>query len=163
VPSVGPAILARVVLATLLGLGLGLGLIGGGLVVAPGLGMAAVAAPPPRRPPTIPLAIPADAAEETAVWSYLARIAPLWGSDWATTIELLEQLRSRYPDNLVAIEKLYAAYLEDGKQREQLGDPAGARRRYEQASALDPNRGEAWDELERLGGEYPSPSGRGPG
>ena len=145
------AVASRVVLVTVLGLGLALGLFGGGLDLAPRIGMAAWDLDvPPRRPPILDPAVPLNATEEDALWSYLYRIAPIWESDRSTVIRLLEQFLARYPDNLVALEKLYAAHVEDGKARARSGDPDGARRRYVEAIEVDPERAEAWELLEEL-------------
>ena len=141
----------RAGLATILGLGLVLGLLGGGLDLAPRIGMAAPEpGVPPRRPPVLNPAVPFNASEEEALWSYLYRIAPIWESDRPTVIRLLEQFLARYPDNPVALEKLYAVHVEDGKARARSGDQAGARRRYLEAVEIDPNRNEAWELLEEL-------------
>jgi len=136
------------------GVGLGLCLLFGGLIVSPQVGLAErEQTGPPRRSPVLPPAVPPGVPEEWALWSYLDKIGPLWGRDWPTVIRFLEEFVTRYPANPVATEKLYAAYLEDGKQLLLSGDRAGAGERYQQAGQLDPNRGEAWtllDELEAL-------------
>ena len=143
------ALALRVAAATGFVVLLGLGLLGGGLELAPRIG---VAAPErleePRRPPVLPPALPADAPEESALWTYLYRIAPIWDSDRPTVIRFLEQFLARYPGNETATEKLYAAYLEDGKERARASDADGARARFQQAADLDPRRGEALELLE---------------
>ena len=141
----------RLTMATVLAAALALSLLGGGLDIAPRIGMAApVATEPPRRPPLLPLVVPPNAPEDAALWTYLYRIAPLWDQDWATVIELLEQFLARYPGNEAATEKLYAAYVEDGRARQRAGDAAGARQRYHRATQLAPDRGEAWSFLDEL-------------
>ncbi len=134
-----------------LGAGLAVGLLGGGLDLAPRIGMAAGGtAVPPRRPPVLNPAVPLNASEEDALWSYLYRIAPIWESDRATVIRLLEQFLARYPDNQTALDKLYAAHVEDGKMRVRGGDSAGARQHFLRATEIVPDRGEAWELLEEL-------------
>ena len=141
----------RAALAAATGLGLVAGLLGGGLDLAPRIGAAAhEPGVPPRRPPVLDPAVPPYATEEEALWAYLYRIAPIWDGDRPTVIRLLHQFLARYPDNAVALEKLYAVHVEDGKARARSGDPAGARRRYVEATQINPERGEAWVLLDEL-------------
>lgn len=141
----------RVTLVSTVGVALALGLLGGGLEVAPRVGLAAqIATPPPRRPPVLPPIVPTTATEEEALWSYLDRVTPLWGNDWPAVIQLLDRYRLRFPENPLAIEKLYAAHIEAGRSLALRGEPDGARRHYQQALELDPNRGEAGELLEEL-------------
>ena len=136
--------MARTIALAIFAPALVIGLLVGGLEVAPRVGLAAQeAAGPARRPPVIAPAVPIGAPEEWAVWSYFDKVGPIWDRDWPTVIALLEELHVRYPANPYAIEKLYAAYVEDGKWLARLGEADAARRRYQQAIALEPDRGEA--------------------
>jgi hypothetical protein len=143
--------LARTIGLAVFAAALLIGLLAGGLEVAPRVGLAAQeAAGPPRRPPAIAPAVPVGAPEEWAVWSYFDKVGPIWGRDWPTVIALLEDLHARYPGNPYTIEKLYAAYVEDGKWLARLGEADAARHRYQQAIELDPDRGEAPSLLDEL-------------
>ena len=116
----------------------------GGLFIGPTVGMAAVdTSAPPSRPPIIPPAVPLGAREDWAVWSYVDKINQAWGKDWPKAIEWFEDLDARYPHNPMVFDKLYAAYIEDGRTLQAKGDLAGARVRYEQAAQWDPDRGVA--------------------
>src|SRR4051812_41601883 len=60
------------VAGALLTAGLLAALVMGGLVLGPTIGVAAYdTAPPPRRPPIVPPAVPQGAREDWAVWSYV--------------------------------------------------------------------------------------------
>lgn len=143
----------RLISRTALGAVLALALLVGGLLVVPVLGVVIPeVSAAPRRPPRLPPVVPAWAPEEWAVWSYLTYVTPIWGQDWPMVLHALEELRARFPANPLAIEKLYAAYIEAGKALEREGDTGEARRRYEQAAAVAPDRGEAYLELDRLTG-----------
>lgn len=157
--SVGAA--GRAVQAARLAAGVGLGLllagalaaalVFGGLFVVPTVGAAeAPAASPPRRPPIVPPSVPLGVREDWAIWTYVEKINQAWGKDWPLVIEWFEELYARYPHNEMVQDKLYAAYVEDGRTLQFSGDPAGARRRYEQAASFDPDRGEAWEFLKQL-------------
>ena len=138
---VGSALTAVLVLA----------LVAGGLYAMPTIGVAA--APeytPPRQPPIIPPSVPLGVREDWAVWSYLDKINRAWGKDWPLVIQWFEELYARYPHNAMVQDKLYVAYIEDGRMLEFNRDYAGARRRYEQATQFDPDRGEAWTFIEQL-------------
>jgi hypothetical protein len=96
--------------------------------------------------------VPLGAPESWALYSYVEKVNQAWNRDWPTVIVLLEEFLSRYPRNPTAVDALYAAYLEDGKLQAAGGDVGAARRRYEQAGALNEDRGEAWlllDELDK--------------
>lgn len=137
--------------AVLLTVGSIVGLVVGGLFVAPSVGLAAaVVDGPPRRPPIVPPDVPLGAREDWAVWSYVDKISQAWGKDWPLVIEWFEQLDARYPGNPMVLDKLYAAYIEDGRTLEARGDLAGARRRFEQAADYDPDRGIAQEYLAAL-------------
>ena len=144
--------IARVVVVTVLSAGLLVALVAGGLFFAPTIGVAATAttSSPPRRPPIVPPAVPLGAREDWAVWSYVDKINQAWGKDWPLVIQWFEDLDRRYPGNSMVLDKLYVAYLEDGRARQMRGDLAGARQRYEQAARYDPNRGVAQDFLAEL-------------
>jgi hypothetical protein len=143
--------MVRVLLRATCGLILAVGLLAGGLLLVPTLGTAAPeVSAAPRRPPRLPPAVPPDAPEAWALWSYLNHITPLWDRDWPLVIQALEEFSARYPANPVALDKLYAAYLAHGQELERSGRALEARRRYEQAAALSPERGEALLELDRL-------------
>jgi len=147
----GTRAVLRVVLGTGLTVALMVVLVAVGLYAAPTIGIAALPDyTPPRQSPIIPPSVPLGAREEWAVWSYLDKINRAWGKDWPLVIQWFEELYARYPHNAMAQDKLYVAYLEDGRTLEFNGDYAGARRRYEQATRFDPDRGEAWEFLERL-------------
>jgi hypothetical protein len=123
----------------------------GGLFVAPTLGLAAYdPSVPAQRPPIIPPMVPEGAREDWAVWTYVDKINQAWGRDWPHVIEWFEDLDARYPHNPMVFDKLYAAYIEDGRDLQAHGDLAGARRRYEQAARYDPSRGVAQDHLRDL-------------
>jgi len=127
------------------------GLLVGGLFVAPSIGLAAYdPGAPPRRAPIVPPAVPLGAREDWAIWSYVDKINQAWGKDWPLVIEWFEDLDARYPGNPMVLDKLYASYLEDGRTLQAKGDLEGARLRYEQAAAYDPNRGVAQEFLARL-------------
>jgi len=127
------------------------GLLVGGLFVGPSVGLAAYdPAEPPRRPPIIPPAVPLGAREDWATWSYVEKINQAWGKDWPRVIEWFEDLDARYPHNPMVFDKLYAAYIEDGRTLQLRGDLDGARRRYEEAARYDPDRGVAQDFLSDL-------------
>lgn len=141
----------RPILRLALGALVAVALLVSGLLIVPAFGMVIPEPiPAPRRPPRLPPVVPLWAPEEWAVWSYLTYVTPIWGQDWPLVIGSLEELRARFPTNPLAIEKLYAAYIEAGKALEGGGDSSEARQRYQQAAELDPNRGEAYLELERL-------------
>ena len=105
---------------------------------------------PPRRPPVMPPAVPPGAPEHLAFFSYVEKINQAWNRDWPTVIQLFEEFDARYPGNLVVRDKLYAAYVEDGKALWRAGDLRGARARLEQARDYDPERGVAQELLEEL-------------
>jgi hypothetical protein len=127
------------------------GLVVSGLFVAPSIGLAAYdAGAPPRRAPIVPPSVPEGAREDWAIWSYVDKINQAWGKDWPLVIEWFEDLDARYPGNPMVYDKLYVAYLEDGRTLQAKGDLAGARRRYEQAAEYDPDRGIAQSFLEDL-------------
>jgi hypothetical protein len=161
-PSVGPtrgrATLTaglRVALSGIAGLmllgGLLAALLAGGLLIGPTVGVAAYDTDaPPRRPPIIPPSVPLGAREDWAVWTYVDKINQAWGKDWPLVIEWFEDLDARYPNNPMVYDKLYAAYVEDGRTLQSRGDLEGARRRYEQAARYDPDRGVAQDYLAQL-------------
>ena len=144
---------ARQIPPVLFGLALGLGLFGGGLA-GTSVGMAAAdLSLPPRRPPVLSPAVPVGAPEHLAFFSYVEKINQAWGRDWSTVIQLFEEFDGRYPNNPVVRDKLYAAYVEHGKELWRNGDLRGARIRLEQAEVFDPERGaaqELLDELERV-------------
>jgi hypothetical protein len=132
--------------------GLVLGLVMVGLDVAPALGQPATVAAEeaPRRPPIMPPAVPEGARRDWAWFSYVEKINQAWGTDWPFVIRLFEEFDARYPGDPVVFDKLYAAYIEDGRTLQAQGDVAGARRRYEQAARYDPSRPEAGDFLAQL-------------
>ena len=141
---------ARLIPPILFGAALGLGLFGGGLM-GPGVGMAAAdRAVPPRRPPILSPAVPLGAPEHLAFYSYVERINQAWGRDWPTVIRLFEEFDGRYPNHPVVRDKLYAAYVEHGKELWRNRDVRGARTRFEQAGAYDPDRGVAQELLAEL-------------
>ncbi len=141
---------ARLIPPALFGVALGLGLFGGGLA-GPSVGMAAdTARIPPRRPPVMPPAVPPGAPEHLAFFSYVEKINQAWGRDWSTVIQLFEEFDGRYPNNPVVRDKLYAAYVEHGKELWRNRDVRGARTRFEQAGAYDPDRGAAQELLAEL-------------
>ncbi|MFN8522173.1 MAG: hypothetical protein U0821_03615 [Chloroflexota bacterium] len=137
--------------AVLLALGIATGLFLGGIFGVPRILGISVTPGEPRRPPAYPPAVPIGAPEEWAQWSYLTKIEPLWGTDWPSVIRYLEEFASRYPTNEVARDKLYVAYLEDGKRLLGEGRRAAASARFSSAQQLDPDRGEADRLLDELG------------
>ena len=140
----------RLIPPILFGVALGLGLLGGGLA-GPSIGMAAAdVAGPPRRPPIIPPAVPPGAPEHLAFFSYVEKINQAWGRDWPTVIRFFEEFDARYPGNPVVLDKLYAAYVEHGKELWRNRDLRGARARLEQARDFDPDRGVAQELLDEL-------------
>jgi hypothetical protein len=156
--AVRPRTLLSVVAGAFLGASLVVALLLCGLFVAPTIGLAAYdPTAPPRRAPIIPPSVPEGAQEDWAVWSYVDKINQAWGKDWPLVIEWFEDLDARYPGNPMVYDKLYAAYIEDGRTLQAKGDLAGARHRYEQAAAYDPSRGVAQDLLAKLDEQ---PSGR---
>jgi hypothetical protein len=149
--AVSPGSLVSVVAGVFLTASLIAALLLCGLFVAPSIGLAAYdPAAPPRRAPIIPPAVPEGAREDWAVWSYVDKINQAWGKDWPLAIEWFEDLDARYPGNPMVYDKLYAAYIEDGRTLQAKGDLEGARRRYEDAAAYDPSRGVAQDFLAEL-------------
>lgn len=135
----------------MLAAGLIAGLLFGGLIVGPTIGLAGYdSSVPAQRPPIIPPAVPDGAREDWALWSYVDKINQAWGHDWPHVIEWFEDLDSRYPNNPMVYDKLYVAYIEDGRNLQARGDLDGARRRYEQAVRYDPDRGAAQDYLSEL-------------
>ena len=123
----------------------------GGLFVGPTVGLAAYdPSVPAQRPPVIPPSVPEGAREDWAVWTYADKISQAWGHDWPHVIEWFEDLDSRYPNNSMVFDKLYVAYVEDGRSLQAHGDLEGARRRYEQAARYDPDRGVAQEHLADL-------------
>ena len=109
-------------------------------------------------PPSVPL----GAREDWAVWSYVDKINQAWGKDWPLVIQWFEELDARYPGNPMVLDKLYVAYLEDGRNRQLQGDLAGARQRYEQAARYDPDRGVAQEMLAELDKQRPASSAQDP-
>ena len=154
----GARIVGRAVAVVALSAGLFAGLVAGGLFMTP---LVAAAAPevtsPPRRPPIIPPSVPPGAREDWAVWSYVDKINQAWGKDWPLVIQWFEELDARYPGNPMVLDKLYVAYLEDGRGRHLHGDLQGARRRYEQAARHDPDRGVAQEMLAELDRQRAAP------
>jgi hypothetical protein len=137
--------------SVILGAALIVGLVVSGLFLLPTVGVAAYAVDaPPRRPPIIPPSVPPGAREEWAIWTYVDKINQAWGKDWPQVIAWFEELDERYPGNPMVFDKLYAAYIEDGRTLQFQGDLQGARRRYEQASRHDPDRGIAETLLDEL-------------
>jgi len=134
------------------GIALVLGLVNGGLNLAPGLGASGLAAAvgSPRPPPVIPPMVPAGARRDWAMFSYVEKINQAWGKDWPFVIQLFEEFDARYPGEPMVKDKLYACYIEDGRTLQGQGDVAGARRRFEQAARYDPTRPEAGDFLAAL-------------
>jgi hypothetical protein len=123
----------------------------GGLFVGPTVGLAAYdPSVPAQRPPVIPPSVPEGAREDWAVWTYADKISQAWGHDWPHVIEWFEDLDSRYPNNSMVFDKLYVAYVEDGRSLQARGYLDGARRRYEQAVRYDPGRGVAQEHLADL-------------
>lgn len=147
----GARVVARAVVVVVVSVGVFAALVGGGLFMTP---LVAVAAPdvavPPRRPPVVPPSVPLGAREDWAVWSYVDKISQVWGKDWPLAIQWFEELDARYPGNPMVLDKLYVAYLEDGRNRHLHGDLQGARQRYEQAARYDPDRGVAQEMLAEL-------------
>jgi len=128
-----------------------LGIAGGGLNIVPMIGaQTAEAVGPPRPNPVLPPAVPIGARPDWAEWSYVQQISQVWGKDWPRVIEWFEELDARYPGNPMVFDKLYAAYIEDGRRLMSLGEYDSARRRFEQAARFDPNRPEAPDFLAEL-------------
>jgi hypothetical protein len=128
-----------------------LGIVGGGLNIVPLLGaQTAEAVGPPRPNPVLPPAVPLGARPDWAEWSYVQQINQVWGKDWPKVIAWFEEFNARYPGNPMVFDKLYAAYIEDGRRLMHEGDYAGARRRFEQAARFDPHRPEAADFLAEL-------------
>jgi hypothetical protein len=141
----------QVVVVVVLSAGLVAALVGGGLFMAPTIGVAANAVDAPsRRPPIIPPSVPLGAREDWAIWSYVDRINQAWGKDWPLVIQWFEELDARYPGNPMVLDKLYVSYLEDARNLQAKGDLQGARRRYEQAARFDPDRGVAQEFLAEL-------------
>jgi hypothetical protein len=127
------------------------GIVGGGLNLALTIGaQTAEAAGPPRPNPVLPPAVPIGARPDWAEWSYVQKINEVWGKDWPKVIEWFEEFNARYPGNPMVQDKLYAAYIEDGRRLMHVGDEAAARRRFEQAARFDPKRSEAADFLAEL-------------
>jgi hypothetical protein len=149
--AVRPRTVFSVVAGVFLTASLVVGLLLCGLFVAPTIGLAAYdPSAAPSRAPIIPPAVPEGAREDWAVWSYVDKINQAWGKDWPLVIEWFEDLDARYPGNPMVYDKLYAAYIEDGRTLQAKGDLAGARHRYQQAAEYDPSRGVAQEFLEKL-------------
>jgi hypothetical protein len=127
------------------------GLAASGINIAPTLGaQSAIAAGPPQPAPVLPPAVPLGARRDWAQWTYVQQINQVWGKDWPRVIEWFEEYDARYPGDPMVFDKLYAAYIEDGRRLEHFGDEEGARRRFEQARRFDPSRSEAGDFLAEL-------------
>jgi hypothetical protein len=94
--------------------------------------------------------VPLGARQDWAQWSYVQQINQVWGKDWPRVIDWFEEYNARYPGDPMVFDKLYAAYIEDGRRLEHFGDEAGARRRFEQAQRFNPGRPEAADFLAEL-------------
>lgn len=140
-------------LSVILVAGLTAGLLSFGLFGAPtyGIGIAAYAADqPPQRPPIVPPMVPEGAREDWATWTYVDKISQAWGKDWPLVIQWFEELDARYPGNPMVLDKLYVAYIEDGRRLQATGDFNGARYRFEQAQQFDPARGIAQELLDEL-------------
>jgi hypothetical protein len=151
--GLGSAIWAivRVGAGTILTASLLVALVAGGLFVAPTISAAAYDVDaPPLRPPIVPPSVPLGAREDWAVWSYVDKISQVWGRDWPLVIQWFEELDERYPENPMVLDKLYVAYIEDGRALMQMGDLDGARHRFEQAARYDPDRGVAQELLAEL-------------
>jgi hypothetical protein len=89
-------------------------------------------------PPAIPTSVPVDPSQ-----ALLADLNPLWGRDTPRTVSLLEQFVARFPDNVVAREKLYAALLATAHDLRNEGRTEPAAEVLQRARALSPERGEA--------------------
>ena len=154
----GTRIVAQVVVVAVLSAGIVGGLVAGGLFMTP---LVSAAAPDvvsaPRRPPIVPPSVPLGAREDWAVWSYVDKINQAWGRDWPLAIQWFEELDARYPGNPMVLDKLYVAYVEDGRARQLRGDIPGARQRFEQAARFDPDRGVAQELLEELDKQRTAP------
>ena len=153
----GARIVGQAVAVVALSAGVFAGLVMGGLFMTPLVAAAPEVNMPPRRPPIVPPSVPQGAREDWAVWSYVDKINQAWGKDWPLAIQWFEELDARYPGNPMVLDKLYVAYLEDGRNRHLQGDVQGARQRYEQAARYDPDRGVAQEMLAELDKQRAAP------
>jgi hypothetical protein len=143
----GVKALALAVLVVLVALGIA----AGGLNIVPMIGaQTAEAVGPPHPNPVLPPAVPIGARADWAEWTYVQQINQVWGKDWPKVIAWFEELNARYPGNPMVFDKLYAAYIEDGRRLTHEGDLVGARRRFNQAARFDPHRPEAAEFLADL-------------
>jgi hypothetical protein len=143
---------AKCALSLAFGFVLAIGLFRAGLDVIPAAltPSIAVADVSPRRPPIVPPAVPLGARRDWAWFTYVNKINEAWGNDWPFVIRLFEEFDARYPGDPVVFDKLYSAYIEDGRSLQAQGDLAGARSRYRQAANYDPSRPEAYDYLAQV-------------
>jgi len=106
---------------------------------APRLKSVAVAAAPlvdTRIPPAPPTA--------AQVWREVApRLDQVWGVDTLATLQLLEPFVARFPDDPVAVDKLYAARIARADELAQSGDMSAGVSELLSAEQLLPQRGEA--------------------
>ncbi|HEY1298554.1 MAG TPA: protein kinase [Chloroflexota bacterium] len=80
----------------------------------------------------------------------LARLDAVWQTDWPMSIQILDGYLQQYPDQQPAIDKLYAALVDYGKELIASGSTDDGIAQLERAQALAPDRQEAQDALVEL-------------
>ncbi|GEM_PF-600752 len=78
--------------------------------------------------------------------------------EWGEVIGLIEQILAINPDNADMVEKLYAAYVNYGRQLAEEGDPDGAVAQFNSALKIKPDGVEAQAGLEQAATQVPTPT-----
>jgi hypothetical protein len=89
--------------------------------------------------------------DDRATWAQLlGQLDLVWGSDWPSSISLLQAFHTQHPTQTGATDKLYAAFVEYGRALRDAGAASDAAEQFQQAIRLAPQRLEARDELAAL-------------
>lgn len=108
------------------------------------------AATPTLAPPTVTATTPPLLSAEQAWDQVVPQLDATWGNDWLGAIDILRRYLERYPNEMAAKEKLYAARVEYAKQLGRDGHPADGVQQIGLAEALLPGRPEAGEVLREL-------------
>jgi len=113
--------------------------------------------PTPLPPTSLPIAVPSATSAPTpvtdaaSVWpDVLAQVDTAWGRNWPRVISLNRDFLQRFPGHAAAIDKLYAALVEYGREQRDNGELAAARTTFQGAADLQAGRPEATAELEAM-------------
>jgi hypothetical protein len=98
----------------------------------------------------LPSSTPSGSDEQAAWTQLLHQLDQVWGSDWPSSISLLQAFHTQYPTRASATDKLYAAFVEYGRALQDAGATSDAAEQFQQAIRLAPQRREARDQLAAL-------------